>query len=195
MAPPDGAARRTGRRVNETPRAVCGGVPGYDYRIGGNDHLVYPARLRKPAPPSREATLADTFRILTAAEFLAQPIPPRPRRGDAPIEYDRTPVPTRGEELARLLWRGRQWAVTDYGIERLDGTYCIEKTRLSEGVKDYGWPLHVTQKTWADSDDFCTAWLVAIALHGAPIPQAAVRSAIGRAYPAELRPAAKGGRW
>ena len=136
--------------------------------------------------------MADTFKILTAAEFLAAPIPPRPRRGTAPIEYDRTPVPMRGDELDRVLWRGRQWAVTEYGIERLDGTYNIEKTRLAENVKDYGWPLHVSQKTWADSDDFCTAWLVAIALHGARIPKADAQSAIGRSYPAELRPATTG---
>ena len=39
---------------------------------------------------------------------------------------DNTPVPIRGDALPPLLWRGRQWAVTDYGIEALDGTYSLK---------------------------------------------------------------------
>jgi hypothetical protein len=48
-----------------------------------------------------------------AVDYAA--IPPRPCRGDDPIEYDRTHVPLHGlgEPLSRILWRGRQWAVTD----------------------------------------------------------------------------------
>jgi hypothetical protein len=112
--------------------------------------------------------------------------PPRPRRGAEPIEYDCAPVSIRGDALDQVLWRGRQWAVTTFGIECLDGTYTIAKDRLFENVDAYGWPLHITQKNWADSDDFCTAWLVALALHG---PQAKrVRGAIARSYPSELRP-------
>ena len=131
-------------------------------------------------------------KILSVAELLAEPIPPRPERGNAAIEYDRTPVATRGDRLDRILWRGRQWAVTDYGIECLDGTYYIEKIRIAENADTYGWPLHVSQKSWVDSDDFCTAWLVAIALHGVCISQAHVRGAIGRSYPAEMRPVVRG---
>lgn len=130
--------------------------------------------------------------VLTVADLLAQPIPPRPRRGTGPIEYDQTPVPVRGEELSPVLWRGRQWAVTEYGIECLDGTYYIEKARITENAETYGWPLHVSQKNWVDTDDFCTAWLVATALHGIRMPKAHIRGAIARSYPPELRPAAQG---
>lgn len=136
--------------------------------------------------------MSDTLEILSAAELLAEPIPHRPERGNDPIEHDNTPVPRRGEDLSRVLWRGRQWAVTEYGIECLDGAYCIKKARLAENVEAYGWPLHVTGKTWVDPDDFCTAWLVALALHGVRVAKSHVREAIARSYPAGLRPAASG---
>lgn len=119
-------------------------------------------------------------------------IPLRSCRGDAPIEHDSTPVPVRGEALARILWRGRQWAVTEYGVECLDGTYCIKKSRLAEQIDVWGWPAHVTEKIWVDADDFMTAWLVALALHGARASKAAVRAALGRAYRAEARTAGSG---
>jgi hypothetical protein len=133
------------------------------------------------------------LKIFTGKELLAAPIPPRPSRGDDPIEYDSTPVRLRAEKLDRVLWQGRQWAVTDYGLECRDGTYCFEAARIAEHADTYGWPLHITQKNWADSDDFCTAWLVAIALHGIRIPKNNVRSAISRSYPPELRPATQSG--
>jgi hypothetical protein len=38
------------------------------------------------------------------------------------VEMDTTSVACRGEALREIWWRGRQWAVTSYGIECLDGT-------------------------------------------------------------------------
>jgi hypothetical protein len=70
------------------------------------------------------------------------------------------------EALHPMLWRGRQWAVTEYGIECLGGTYCIEAKRLVEDIQDWGWPAHMAEKDWVDRDEFATAWLVALALHG-----------------------------
>ncbi len=125
------------------------------------------------------------------SDWLGRAIPPRPCRGDAPIEYSDNPVPVRGDPLHRILWRGRQWAVTEYGIECLDGTYPIERDRL--GTEP--WPMHVTGKMWVDSDDFTTAWLVALSLHGVTVEGAKVRDAVSRAYPAKDRPAVYGGRW
>ena len=124
------------------------------------------------------------LRIIRLDEFDG-PIPPRPRRETDPIEHDQTEVRCRGDVLDRVLWRGRQWAVTTFGIECLDGTYTIAKDRLFENIDVYGWPLHVTQKNWADSDDFCTAWLIALALHGSKAKR--IRAAIARSYPSELR--------
>lgn len=122
-------------------------------------------------------------------------IPPRSRRGDQPIEHDRMPVKIRGEELGKVLWRGRQWAVTDLGIECLDGTYYIAASRIGEDLaKGWGWPQHLCEKSWVDTEDFLTAWLVAIALHGIPLGKCGVldnfmaaklaREAIARSHPA-----------
>ena len=90
------------------------------------------------------------------------------RRRNTPIEMDRNPIAVRGEPLDQILWRGRQWAVTTYGIECLDGTYPIAADRLLEDVMSEwgGQPYHMCEKEWVDSDDFLTAWLVGMSLHG-----------------------------
>ena len=49
-----------------------------------------------------------------------------------------------------MWWHGRQWAVTEYGIERLDGTYVIEAKWLTENIETYGWPGHMRGKDWVD---------------------------------------------
>ena len=106
-----------------------------------------------------------------------RPQPARETRGDAPIEYDNTPVRVCGEALHPVWWRGRQWAVTTYGLERLDGLYACSADSLLDNVQTYGLPRHMSGKGWVDQDDFDTAWLVAIALHSNP----AVRESIKRA--------------
>lgn len=83
---------------------------------------------------------------------------------------DTTPVKIRGEPLHETLWQGRQWAVTEYGIEARDGTYPIKAERLSEtreymGQQLLDWPLHMAEKDWVDIHDFCTAFLVALACY------------------------------
>jgi hypothetical protein len=70
-----------------------------------------------------------------------------------------------GEPLHSIWWRGRQWAVTEYGIEALDGTYSFEAKRLTEDIATWGRPAHMAEKDWVDIEDFSTAWLVALALH------------------------------
>ena len=82
---------------------------------------------------------------------------------------DRSPVHVRGEALDPIWWRGRQLAVTAFGLECLDGTYTIAANRLTENIEVFGWPAHMAGKIWIDNDDFATAWLVALALHGAEI--------------------------
>ena len=58
-----------------------------------------------------------------------------------PIETDTTTVPKNatGEDLGRILWRGRQWAVTEYGLEALDGVYQIEASRLDDEISSWSW--------------------------------------------------------
>lgn len=122
-----------------------------------------------------------TCELLSARHLLAINIPPRQRRRDRPIAIDRTPVKIRGEDLHPVWWRGRQWAVTAYGIERLDGAYTIEADRLTELMESGGWPEHMGGKRWVDTEEFATAWLVALVLHGAQVTAKDVRQAVARA--------------
>ena len=82
------------------------------------------------------------------------------------ITIDASPVTVAGEPLHECIWQGSQWAVTEYGIECRDGRYAIPADRLSElrgAVPD--WPLHMAEKDWVEIHDFCTAFLVALAVH------------------------------
>jgi hypothetical protein len=75
------------------------------------------------------------------------------------------PVARRGDQLDEIWWRGKQWAVTAYGIECLDGTYPIKADRLLQDMPGYSWPQHIAEKGW-DVAEFTTAWMVAILMHG-----------------------------
>lgn len=82
------------------------------------------------------------------------------------IENDSTPVEVQGSYVPeKILWRGRQWAVTEFGLEALDGSYSIAAGRLNEDHGDSTWIIHVGRKNWVDKADFATAFMVAIVLH------------------------------
>jgi hypothetical protein len=105
------------------------------------------------------------------------------RRRRYVVAMDTTPVARRGEALHEIWWRGRQWAVTSYGIECLDGTHSFEAKRLAEGLHGSGpveasWCVHMAESGWVDVDDFATAWLVALSLHGVRVPARKVRRMI-----------------
>jgi hypothetical protein len=108
--------------------------------------------------------------------------PPPPRRGAKPIAIANNDVKVRGEELHPIWWRGARWAVTAYGIECLDGTYAIERNRLLEDLPDFSWPQHMAGKIWVDIDEFATAWLIGLLLHGygRKIKPAQLRDVCGR---------------
>lgn len=129
------------------------------------------------------------LRVLTVKDL--ENIPPRPRRGVNRIETDDQPVRVRGDALDEIWWRGKQWAVTAYGIERLDGTYVVEASRLAENP-DYPWPMHMAAKEWVDIDEFTTAWMIALLLHGKAdqVDPEGVRSIFGKLRPrrADLSP-------
>lgn len=86
---------------------------------------------------------------------------------NAPIESDTADVKVLGigEDLHPVLWAGKQWAVTEYGIEARDGTYAIQASRLHEGEPGYSWERHMRDKQWVDVCDFRRAFLVACWIH------------------------------
>lgn len=104
--------------------------------------------------------------IINPADWIRKPLPPRQRRDVERIAIADNEVKCRGEALGEIWWRGAQWAVTSDGIEALDGTYVIEKDRLPDAGKEFPWPLHMAGKGWVDNDEFTTAWMVALLLHG-----------------------------
>jgi hypothetical protein len=137
-----------------------------------------------------ESNTTMTGNILPVSDFLK--IPPWPRRGKRPIMLDETVVKNRsGDELGPMLWRGKQWAVTEHGIEALDGGYYIEAARLVEKLPMHSWAEQVCGKTWCDTEEFVTAWLVALVLLRDAIPEKerprldpkVIRAAIERSYP------------
>ena len=80
-----------------------------------------------------------------------------------------TVVRCRGQRLSYpIYWRGRQWAVTRYGVECRDGFYCIEISRIWEDEFNsqlYGWVEHMAcTKDWVDVGDFVEALRLARSL-------------------------------
>jgi hypothetical protein len=81
---------------------------------------------------------------------------------DDPPKYEtNNRVRNRGQRLSRIFWKGRQWAVTSYGLECRNGKYPISKDRLWENETDHGWVRHMSDKDWVDLPDFAEALRVA----------------------------------
>jgi hypothetical protein len=99
------------------------------------------------------------------SKWAGKVIPPRQRRRMQRLVIAENEVPCRGDALGEIWWRAAQWAVTADGLERLDGCYFIDKKRLLEN-REYPWPLHMAGKPWVDADEFTTAWMIALVLHG-----------------------------
>ncbi len=75
-----------------------------------------------------------------------------------------------------VYWRGRQWAVTRYGVECLTQFYAIRKDALFRSgdplsEEPSGWIAHMAQKRWVDILDFQDALAHAVRLWpgGGPI--------------------------
>jgi hypothetical protein len=66
-----------------------------------------------------------------------------------------------------VYWRGRQWAVTGFGIEQINSgcPYLIEKTNLVDRVPNHTWIDHMAEKEWVDLHDFREALAQARKIH------------------------------
>jgi len=81
-----------------------------------------------------------------------------------------------GEILYPILWQGRQWAVTDYGLECRDGLYAVDARDFWElldlsseanvdAQKVYlSWWRHLSGKVWCDKSDVDNAIRVMLIL-------------------------------
>jgi hypothetical protein len=105
-----------------------------------------------PANPERDARLKRAVKLIEEARNLTPP--PRPQA--------RTNVRVRGERLSKpILWQGRQWAVTGYGVEARDGCYAVPRRNLWDNDFRHGWIMHMAEKNWVDLADFTEALRVA----------------------------------
>jgi hypothetical protein len=66
-----------------------------------------------------------------------------------------------GGRLAKIIWCGRQWAATKYGVECRELFYAIPRARLWEDDEQHSWVMHMAEKTWVDLEDFAEALRVA----------------------------------
>ena len=78
------------------------------------------------------------------------------RQVEAPPNYEMTDVvEVRGEHLHEpIFWTGRQWAVTEFGLESRTGIYSIPKRRLWYEEDEWGWVRQISNRPWVDMADF-----------------------------------------
>jgi hypothetical protein len=122
-----------------------------------------------------EAGTEARWEFLSFEEACARALLPDPRLDEAwdlteaardlsrpPGPQSSEPVRVCGDQLSwPIFWQGRQWAVTSYGVERRDGTYCVKKDRLWENDEVHSWVHHMAEKNWVDLPDFAEALRVA----------------------------------
>ncbi|MBJ2153986.1 hypothetical protein [Paracoccus sp. IB05] len=102
------------------------------------------------------------------AEIDQMQIPPRRFGSDVkswPMIDSAPECPALTDDLSRIMYKGRQWAVTKYGIERCDGKhYAIPKGQLRMH-RGKSWIEHMAGKYWVDMPDFTAALGVAFLFH------------------------------
>lgn len=94
------------------------------------------------------------------------------------------------QALRMVYWTGRQWCVTDHGLETVDpDAYYVGAPQLftlTDGISE---PMaermrHITEKTWVDVEDFAAAFAIALAIHsdkGSALPSGAFLAALADA--------------
>ncbi len=87
----------------------------------------------------------------------------------------------------KVFWAGRQWCVTDYGLETIrENLYYVEAgllRRLTDYDEAEERPVaetlrHISRKTWVDIEDLFAGFSVAVAIHNITMPPGAVSNAI-----------------
>jgi hypothetical protein len=82
--------------------------------------------------------------------------------GDPSFIGNAPPTVSIGALSEPVYWRGKQWAVTAYGIEEVGGRYAVPKERL----RSMDWCSHMLEKMWVDAAEFREAFRRAEAVFG-----------------------------
>ena len=87
-----------------------------------------------------------------------------------------------------VYWVGRQWCVTEFGLETIiDQRYYVEASILGGLTEGEDRPIaerlrHIgTDKSWVDGEDLIAAFAVALAVHAGkytPLPEGAFLNAV-----------------
>lgn len=102
------------------------------------------------------------FRVMAERDIPRRKKWPKPDQTPAYGDGGRVEVKARGEPLTEpVYYLGRQWAVTAYGVEARDGTYCIDADRLWQSEPEWDWIRQVCGKEWVDAEDFIGAFNLA----------------------------------
>jgi hypothetical protein len=84
------------------------------------------------------------------------------------------------ETPRKVYWAGRQWCVTDYGLETIrEHEYYVEAARLADRTDgdDPAKPpqietiRHIAEKNWVDIEDLFAAYVIAAHVHGVTVPE------------------------
>jgi hypothetical protein len=110
-------------------------------------------------PPVSESYMQRLQRAAELKEYAARD------NGEPPGYFCTNRVVRRGDPLSPVIWQGRQWAATTFGLEARDGCYFIQADRLWENEEQYGWVRHLASKTWVDLDDLAEAVRIARRVH------------------------------
>lgn len=92
-----------------------------------------------------------------------------------------------------IFWAGRQWCVTDFGLETVkEDRYSVEAERLGD-LTESNYPdaepsaerfRHIAEKTWVDIEDLAAAFAMALEIHRGkyePLPAGALHNALAHA--------------
>src|SRR5690606_24136724 len=97
--------------------------------------------------------------LLASDEEIARLVEHARRTDEPPAYVSDTVVEAVGEHLHEPIhWTGRQWAVTDFGVEARNGTYSISKRRLWNEEADWagcGRSAPAAGSTWPTSPRRC----------------------------------------
>lgn len=92
-----------------------------------------------------------------------------------------------GAKPRTVYWSGRQWCVTDYGLETVEpDRYYVGPEELGTLTQGAPGPMaerlrHIAEKTWVDIEDIAAAFAIAVQVHAGkfpPLPEGAFTAAL-----------------